>query len=97
MYIGRNSAMPSVRLCSSTSWKPGSSAASACPSRTPHVNFAWLPSIDFFLEIAHDQRVHHFHQHSDARKAPGDYIENALHVRFAQVHRQTLDDDQRVA
>lgn len=42
--------MPSVRLCSSTSWKPGSSAASACPSRTPHVNFAWLPSINYLLQ-----------------------------------------------
>ena len=43
--------MPSVRLCSSTSWKPGSSAASACPLRMPHVNFAWLPSIDFSLKL----------------------------------------------
>ena len=44
--MGTNAAMPSVRLCSSTSLKSGSSAA---PFFTPHVNRAWLASMDFSL------------------------------------------------
>ena len=49
-YIGANTAMPSVSECSATNRKSGRSAASVMPFFTPHVNFAWLPSIDFSLK-----------------------------------------------
>ena len=46
----KDTAMPSVRLRSSANRKSGSIAARAAPSFTPHVNFAWLPSMDFSLK-----------------------------------------------